>query len=336
VLTFILGPDGYRARMALTRLRAEVDPDGLNTDLIDGRVASVDEIVRTANTPAFFGGPRTVIVEDFFERLSKSKSADNAESSPKSKGQPDLAGLFSSLPRTQNIVFYDRGAAIVPAAAKKLLPTDAEVQTHEAPRGPELIVWMREQAKAGGAQLPDQLARKIAEALYPKTWTSKPSNPLYDQPPELERLAHEIEKLTLAAHPGPITADLIDDLVIGSTEDRLFPLIEAIYASEIQGAARDLAAARDRGDDPGRITNALYQQAELAAALAQGYDAVQTGQEIGLSNPNRMYGVGKSSQRSKRSTKDWLRRFIETERAAKSGQLRDPWDPLYAALDSID
>ncbi len=335
MITFILGPDGYRARTALANLRAELDPDGMNTDLIDGRTASFDEIVRIANTPAFFGGPRTIVVEGLFERLSRAKPGDD-DSAAKSKSQPDFDGLLGSLPATQNIIFFDRAVAMIPAAVKKVIPIDARVLSHEAPRGSELISWMRNQAQAVGTQLPDQLARKIAEALFPKTWATKPNNPLYDQPPELERLAHEIEKLSLAAHPGPITAELIDEMVIGSTEDRLFPLIEAIYASETGGAARDLAAARDRGDDPSRITNSLYQQAELAAALSAGYDAVQIGQEIGLTNPNRMYGVSKSSQRSKLTSKQWLRRLVESERAVKTGQLRDPWDPLYSALDSKD
>lgn len=335
MLTFILGPDGYLSRTALARLRVEIDPDGMNTDLIDGRVAAVNDIVTIVNTPAFFGGPRTVIIEGFFERLAKARTLDESgDSGPKAKIQPDLTTLFSSLPAHQNIVFFDRAAGTIPAALKKLLPAGARIVSHEPPRGSELIAWMRNEGKARGAELSDQFSRKIAEALYPKTWTARPTNPLYDQPPELERLAHEIEKLALAAYPGPITAALIDEMVIGSTEDRLFPLIEAIYSSETSAAARDLAAARERGDDPSRITSSLYQQAELAGALGPGFDAVQTGQEIGLTNPNRMYGVAKSSQRSKKSASAWLQRLIEIERAVKSGQLRDPWDPLYSALDT--
>ena len=334
MLIFLLGPDGFLARNALAKLRTELDPDGMNTDFIDGRAASVDEIARIVNTPAFFGGARTVIIDGFLERLSRAKTTEVSAAPPaRAKGQDDVSRLIASLPSGPNILFFDRAAGALPPSVKKAIPAGASVVTHPPPRGSELIAWMRSKAQAGGAQLPDQLARKIAGALYPKTWTNAPANPLYDAPPELERLAHEIEKLTLAAHPGAITSELVDDMIIGSTEDRLFPLIEAIYASELKNAADDLAAARDRGDDPSRIVNSLHQQAELAAAIAPGHDPVQIGQELGLSNPNRMYGVSKSSQRSRTPAGEWLRRLIESERSIKTGRLRDPWDPLYSALD---
>ena len=333
MLTFILGPDGYLARTALARLRAELDPDGMTTDLIDGRTASVHDIVTTANTPAFFGGPRTVVIDGFLERFGR-KSADDGESSAKSTGQPDTAALFSALAPSANIVFFDRANASLPAAVKKSVPKDARVIAHEAPRGHELVRWMQTQAETNGAKLSEQLARKLAEMLFPKTWSAKPSNPAYDRPPELERLAHEIEKLTLAAHPGPITSGHIDEMVTTSQEDRLFPLIEAIYAGETRTAVQELETARERGDDPVRITNSLHQQAELAAALVPGRDLAAIGQELGLTNPNRMFGVSKTSQRSRRPAKAWLRKLAEIERGVKRGELRDPWDPLYAALES--
>lgn len=333
MLTFILGPDGYLARAALDSLRAELDPDGMNTDLVDGRASSIDDIVAMANTPTFFGGSRLVIVDGFLERFGRSKPGD-AEPAAKSK-QPDISGAFASIAQAQ-VIFFDRAASSVPVAVKKALPPDARVLTHEAPRGAELVRWMQSQAGNAGAKLPEPLARKLAERLVPKTWAAKPANPLYDVPPELERIAREIEKLSLAAHPGPITAALIDEMTVSTEEDRLFTLIEAIYALESTVAVKDLAGARERGDDPGRIVNSLNQQAELAAALAPGLDVVQIGRELELSNPNRMFGVSKSSARSKRPAKAWIKRLLETERTIKLGQLRDPWDPLYHALDSKD
>jgi DNA polymerase III delta subunit len=317
----------------LAKLRAELDPDGMNTDLVDGRTASVDEIVTIVNTPAFFGGPRTVVIDGFLERFGR-KGSDDGDGSSKSKSLPDAAALFGSLSPSANVVFFDRGNASLPAALKKAAPKDARVLIHEAPRGAELIRWMQAQAEAGGAKLSDQLARRLAEMLFPKTWSAKPSNPAYDRPPELERLAQELEKLTLSAHPGAISAKHVDEMVAAAQEDRLFPLVESIYASDAMAALKEIESARERGDDPARATNSLYQQGELSAALASGRDLVEIGQEIGLSNPNRMFGVSKTSQRSRSiSTKAWLRRFIEIERGVKRGELRDPWDPLYSALD---
>jgi DNA polymerase III delta subunit len=333
VVTIILGPDGFLARNALMAHRAKLDPDGLNTDLIDGRAASADEIARIVNTPAFFGGPRTVVIDGFLERFGK-KSAAEGDSPARVKALPDATALAAVFSGAANTVFFDATLASLPAAVKKAAPKEAEVLAHEAPRGHELIRWMRAQAEAGGADLPEPLARKLAELLFPKTWSAKPSNPAYDRPPELERLANEIDKLTLASHPGAITAALIDEMVATSQEDRLFPLIEAIYAGENSVALKELEAARERGDDPSRLANSLYQQAELAAAVAPGRNLAEVGQELGLANPNRMFGVAKSSQRSRRPAAAWVGRLVAIERGVKSGELRDPWDPLYAALDS--
>jgi DNA polymerase III delta subunit len=175
----------------------------------------------------------------------------------------------------------------------------------------------------------------LSELLCPSTWNTKPNNPAYDRPPDLDQFANEIDKLALVAFPGAIENGHIQDMSAGGQADRLFPLIDAVFASEGATAIRELGAAINLADDAPRIAAQLTQQAELLAVMATAgsTDPVEVGRALGLSNPNRMLAIGKSLRRYRGGPRPLLNAALETERELKTGMLRQPADGVYALVE---
>jgi DNA polymerase III delta subunit len=338
MLTLVTGPDAFLVRSAVRRIRDKHDADGLNTSTLEAKSTSIEEITGALGTPGFFGASRVVIVNDLMTLSSKGSLREGEDGEPSERGgksSVDWNRVFGAIQSDNIAVFVDRDMASVPAAVKREMPRDTEVVIGDPPRGGELIAWMKQRAAAAGSKLADIDARVLAELLSPTTWSSKPSNPAYDRPPDLDLFAGEIEKLALAALPGPIERSHIAEMTAAGQPDRLFPLIDAVISAEEGQAIRELSVAMGSGDEAGRIGAQLYQQAELLAALAASgrTDPAEVGRALGLSNPNRMIAISKSLQRMRSRPSRMLLAALETERQFKSGVLRQPADQVYSLVE---
>lgn len=337
MLTLITGPDAFLARAAVNAIRRRYDPDGLNTTTLDARSAGVSEVTAAVGTPGFFGSTRVIVVHDLMTLASKGASNDDVtDASPRGgKSAVDWSALFSAIQPENVGVFVDRELSTVPAAVKRAAPTGAEIVLGDPPRGAGLIAWMKERAKEAGSSIGDMDARVLAEMLSPGTWSQKSANPAYDRPPDLDLFANEIVKLALAAHPEPIGRAHIATMTAAGQPDRLFPLIDAVVASEGAAAIRELAVAMSAGDDAGRIGAQLYQQIELLAALdaAGRIDPLEAGRALGLQNPNRMVNVSRGMRSLRARPSRLVTEALETERQFKQGALRQPVDQVYALVE---
>jgi DNA polymerase III delta subunit len=339
VIALIVGPDAATARAEVERLLRTHDPSGLNTTRLDGKAISLDEAVNAVGTPAFFGGGRVVVVDDLMARASKSgqSGSDPSEASDETTGSRGLefGRLFGAVAGENVLILVDQGLGAVPAAVKKAAPGNSLVFGGEPPRGAALIEWIQRAAVEAGSSIDPRTARLLAGRTFPQTWSAKPSNPAYDRPPDLDLLRNEIAKLALAAHPAPIDAELVEEMVVSAAEDRLFPFVEAVVTNRLDEAVPALESLQATGDDPGRLVAQVYQQIELAAILpAAGTttDPAAVGKDLGLTNPNRMIGVSKTLRRSRMAPAQLLQLAIETDRQSKRGGLRHGDDVVYHLL----
>jgi DNA polymerase III delta subunit len=332
VIALIVGPDALSARTEAQRLASDADPSVLNTVRLDGKTSDLGEVAAAISTVSFFGGGRVVVVEDLMARYAKSAKDEESPASAKASSSKDFGPLFESVPEGNSLILVDPSLGTVPAAIKKAAPAHVLLFGGEPPRGNDLIKWLQREAKAVGSSIDNQAARRLAELTFPQTWQAKPNNPAYDKPPDLDRLRNEIRKLTLAAHPNPVTVTEVEQMVPGASEDRLFPFIEAAVSAQLGEALSILGELRNNNEEPGRLVAQLYQQIELAAVAGGGADPVEIGREIGLSNPNRMIGVSRTARRGRIPTAEMLRRGLYAERLTKRGHLRTPDDVLYELM----
>lgn len=336
MIALVHGPDAAIARAEVAKLAARHDPGGVDTTSIDGRDASLAAVIAAAGSAGFFGAGRVVVVHDLMARASRGKggAADTDDATP-SAGALDLKPLFAAVPPENLLILVDAGLLALPAAVKRAAPPDAVVVAAEPPRGRALLAWIRDTARAADAEIDARTAQNLAETLYPQTWSVKPNNPRYDRPPDTELLRNEIDKLALAAHPGPITVDLVRGLVAGAPDDRVFRFVEAADAGNLPVAVVELERLLAAGEEPAKLLAQIDQQIELGAVLAAdpGADPAATGRALGLSNPARMSGIA-SSRRGRGAASAFAAVSAATaaDRDLKHGRLRRPDDALYSLL----
>ncbi|MEZ4505613.1 MAG: hypothetical protein R2848_07040 [Thermomicrobiales bacterium] len=66
----------------------------------------------------------------------------------------------------------------------------------------------------------------------------------------------ELAKLALASYPGPITVGIIDEMIPQRSEERIFPLLDAVIGGNQRGALGEVENARRAGEDPSRDVGA--------------------------------------------------------------------------------
>ena len=330
MIALIVGPDNALARAELKKLTTTRDPDGNSTSTLNGKTASLNDVLMAAASLGFFSAGRLVIAEDLLARLGKQGAKENGKA-------PDWNGLFSAIPDASTLILFDPSLLTVPAAVKKALPKDALVITCDPPRGAQLVKWLQAAAKREGAELDPKTAQLIASTIYPQSWGAKANNPAYDRPPDLELLQNEIAKLAAAALPGPITADHVRELVDRGDEDKLFTFIDAAVSGNLPAALIQLDRLLAAGEDPHKLLAQLSQQLELGVVMASAgrRPPEDVGREIQLTNPRRMASIQRSLPRTPGMVQRSVVGMETIDRQIKTGELRDPVDALYVALATI-
>lgn len=336
MIVLVHGPDPLLARDEVARLVAKHDPDGLNTTALDGREVTLPSIIAAIGSVGFFSSTRVVVVANLMARATR----------PSSQGAlPDLADdvapaldlrpLLQSVPEQNLLVLSDPELSSIPAAIKKVAPAETVVISAAVPRGRPLVEWVIAAAGEAGGVIDRRAAELLLQALYPQTWSAVPSNPRYDRPPDTQQLRQEIERLVLYAHPRPVTAGDIQELVVSGPNDRVFRFIDAVMAGQLDVAVAELERLLLAGEEPAKLVAQLQQQVELAALAAAepNKPPVEIGKEVSLSNPARMMGVAGSVRgRSPGSTLAAVAQATRADRHLKTGRLRQPTDALYQLI----
>lgn len=322
----IVGPDRALAKQTLDAVLAESDPAGFDTDRIDAASSSFDAIFAAVTAIPFFGARRVIVLSGML-----AQATGKAGRGGKGKSESDLGRLLGAVPETTTLILFDPDLGEPNATVRKQFPRGVELSTNEAPRGAALVEFATRIAADNGSKLDQRTARKLLDQLYPGYWPQAPQNRAYDKPPSIEQLQSEIAKLALAAHPGSITTDLIDELVPKRSEERIFPLLDAVIGGNQRAALNEIDNASRAGEDSSRTMNQLYQQIELSVgAVAPGRpaDVLQAARALGISNAYRLTRVTEAAQRARVRPARQLRLALENDRRIKSGRLRNPDEAL--------
>lgn len=343
MIVLVHGPDSAIARSEVTRLLDTHDPDRTNTTSLDGREVALPRLIADVGSAAFFGGRRVMVVNDLMARASRSQAGADPPAPDPTEGESgaapiDFGRLFAAVPDQNLLILVDASLSAIPAAVKRAAPDEALIVAGEPPRGGDLVRWLVAAAREAGGELDQGSARFLAERLYPQSWSRKPSNPRYDRPPDMDLLKNEVEKLVLAAYPESVSRGLIEVLVTGAPDDKVFQFVDAVEGGDQVSAVRELERLVAAGEEPAKLIAQVYQQIELAAVLAVGgkRDPVEIGRVLGLSNPNRMAGIARSPRkRTPGSTKRAVQAALHTDRRFKQGRLRQPADAMYDLIAAI-
>lgn len=331
MITVILGPDSSMVRAEVHRHVDAADPSGQSTSTIDGKTAGLHDVTMAVSSIGFFGAGRVVVVDDLIARLGKQGARDGGS-------VPDWPALFNAVPDATTLVLADPSLASLPAAVKKALPPQAVVSVCDPPRGRDLTRWIQARAADEKSSIDDASARLLAETLYPQSWTTKPNNPAFDRPPDLELLRNEIAKLAVAAWPDPITSAQIRSMTMQGDSDQIFAFIDAASAGRLGQAITELDRLLAAGEDPYKLLAQLSNTIELSVVLgaSQGQQPADVGRSLKLPNANRMNAIARGLRGQPAHLATSAAKALKTaDRRMKTGEIRDPVDALYGAITCI-
>ena len=332
MIYFIHGPDRLLAREAALAITTELDPDGSSTSWLDGRETSFAGVASAIGAVSFFGSPRIVVVTDLLARASR--DSDNAESTGDEerpgRGRAELESLISAVPESHHLLLLEPSLTSVPALLRTVLPR-VKVIAGEPPRGPALIAWIEAAAAQAESRIDRRAAQRLAETLYPQSWDRKPNNPRFDRPPDLALLKAEMQKLALAAHPGPITVDYIAALTSGRPDQRIFRFLDAALTGDLGSGLDELERLLASGEEPAMLLAQLLGQVELTAVIATagGKNADAIARDLGTVAASRLSAVMATTRRRASQTAHAADIAVRADRGLKTGRVRKPEDALH-------
>lgn len=332
MIAVFAGLDGATSRASAFLLAAEHDPTGQSTSRLDGRTASISEIVGQVGAAGFFSPGRVVIVTDLLSRAKRGGRKADPDSGD--EASVDIGPIVAGTLESNLLILLETATATLPVAVSKALPSTASITISDPPRGQELVIWIRKRTEAEGGSIDVQTARQLAARLYPQSWSATPNNPRYDRPPDMELLGNEIAKLVSAAWPSPVTGAIVDEMAINGDTDQIFKFGDAAGQGNLRSALPELARLLDAGDEPARLNAQLAQQAELGIVIdaAGSRPASTIARDLALGTPGRVSALQASMRRGSQPPDVVLTATLEADRATKRGRLRTPTDALYACL----
>ena len=334
----LYGPDQFRAREELRRIRAELDRDGnlahntLRFDPDETKRLTPGDLRAACHTASFFAEARLVIIEGLHARFGaggrrgarrgrtsarpealEGRGARASSASARAttgSGSDDLDAfieVLTGLPPTTTVVLLDEQPT---AALLAALGDGATVREFRVLRGAELRQWAAARAKAKGASVaPAALERLVS---------------LVDGY-HLGELAQEIDKLATYAAGRAVEASDVDELVSAAVQYQIWDLTDAAIEGRGERALAVLQAMHARDHPPQLLLFMLtrqYRQLLLAQALLrEGLGAEQIGAQLGLQGYPLRKVIEQASRYPAERLEAAYRRLLETDAAVKRGIL---------------
>ena len=168
-----------------------------------------------------------------------------------------LEATLAAPPPATTLVLVGRGK-VAAALAAAVEGAGGEVRGYDAPKPWKMPGWVAERAREEGLVLDAEAAK----ALVSVVGTSQ------------HRLAREIEKLVVAAHPSTqLAAEEVRRLATGETPAQVYDLADAVVAGDARAALALAEELRAQDERPGRLVWPVVRrlrEVHRAASLLDG------------------------------------------------------------------
>jgi DNA polymerase-3 subunit delta len=262
MITILCGTDRLSIGERVDALRAERDPDGFSTTIVEDASHNLPAVTSACGALGFFDSGRLVIAYQLLTagnrrgRRAKTKDAEGS-------GVDVLSNVPSS---TTLIVVEESLDSATERQARKAAP-DLSVERMDVPRGQKLVEWSSARARRHRATIGQNEARRLLEALFPGSWQAVARRD--DVPPNLFRLDNELAKLAIAAgDEGAITTADISALVPDAEAEDFWGITNAIMQRDAARAIQEIERAYLLGSAAEGILGQLTSQFEVLAVTS--------------------------------------------------------------------
>ncbi len=260
------GQDDFSAKEALTKIKRAIGtPDmlDLNTTEVDGKTATVSDIINAINALPFLSPKRLVIVSNFLSRLGRNKNdADVAET---------LISALKNMPETTELVFWDT------VDLKKSHPVLKFGMVHKncvhyfgVPQKQTLPKWIEKRVQQKGGKMEFRAGQALANVVGD----------------DLRALDNEIEKLLLyVGDSRPVTLADVELLCPYTADSETFAMANAIGRRDTRLALDQLHKRLEEGQNPLAILAGIASQfrglLEVKSMAEAGLTPAQIAREKG-------------------------------------------------------
>jgi len=227
------GDDSFSVGNAVSSLTRSGNFERVDVERIDAGSVPARSILMTIGTAGLFAERRMVILEG----LGRERK-ERARGRSKSSGDEDsltLDDLLPVTPESTTVVVLLTGirsdSRLMKDANRLSKEKKIALRMFPAPKAKEMPQWLQQRARAGGVRLDARAAQQLASRVG-------------DQ---VALAGMELRKLATAAGPdGAITSELVEALVAQTSEESIFPLVDAIAGRQPQRAFQLLAKQLDQ------------------------------------------------------------------------------------------
>ena len=204
---------------------------------------------RCAKRYLFFDTLRLVMVDGLLGTVeSRSGGGRGRQRNSGFDGWQPLVQAIPQMPDTTLLLLSDGPVSANNALLRALNPV-CSVEEQTAPRGEQLLRWIKENAEAKSSSISPAAMRSMADLVGGDLWT----------------LDQELEKLSLYAGDREIGEADVRLMVSQVREASIFEAVDAMIAGRPQAALRLLAQLRDDGREPQYIIGMVERQLRLLA-----------------------------------------------------------------------
>ncbi len=262
MISVLYGTDRLAIDERVASARANVDPTGFSTTVIDDALSNLDEVRNACGAIGFFGTGRIIVARDLLQSATRRSRRTKNDSKTE-----DAINLLSDVPQETMLLVVE--PALDPKTEREIrraAPT-ATVERYDVPRGQRLVEWVSDRARRYDAVIGQQEARQLLEALFPGNWPAESRRD--DVPPDLYRLDNEIAKLaTAAGNAGTIDAEHVQSLVPGADAQDFWGITNAIMSGDAAKAVMEIERAYSFGSAAEAILGQVTSQFEVLAVAA--------------------------------------------------------------------
>ena len=245
--------DSFLVRQRTAALEADSGADALldaNRHRMQGNQVNPQELLAVCRALPFLDTLRLVIVDGLLG-TAEARSGGGGRgrrSNNSAEGWQPLVQAIPDLPETTLLLLSDGPLSANNPLLRALGPV-CTVEEQSAPRGEQLLRWIKEGAEAKGATISPAAMRSMADLVGGDLWT----------------LDQELEKLSLYASGREIGESDVRLMVSQVREASIFEAVDAMIEGRQQAALRLLAQLRDDGREPLYIIAMVERQLRLLA-----------------------------------------------------------------------
>jgi DNA polymerase-3 subunit delta len=309
---------------------AEGGMGDMNTTILDGRNASLDELRNAVLVMPFLADRRMVIVYHPLARLDRPSraAADNGEpdtsQAGRKKERQDFLALLDLIPPTTALVLAEQHLLEDTEVVRKVRrdhwlvswakanPQRAYYRVFELPRGEALASWIQSRARDLGGQINLEAALELGRLVGNDTRSAEN---------ELLKL------LAYANYSREVEYPDVVLLVADGAETNIFDMVDALGERKSQTAAQLLNRLLE-DDDPGRVFGMVVRQFRLLIMAREVIEAGGSEAEIARQVRVHPFVARKLNTQARRFAAPDLesiyRRLLEIDRGVKTSQLEMP------------